>query len=154
MKKLTIFGAMGILLLSSLPSAAQQRSTTVHLRVMHDGHERPAPDHITLSFGDHSLRIPIREGKFEIPPEFVVAHKVTLATDVDGDRIRLSSITGEDFTQEDWTLLLADRAYDGDYQWAVPKGTNVRASCMMVFDSVHSDPGRVLIEQHCRSKNK
>jgi hypothetical protein len=154
MKNLTRFGAMGMLLLSLVQSAGQQGPTIVNLTVIHNGRKRPAPAEIRASFGAHSLRIPLRDGRFEVPPELTAAPRVTLDTYAEGDHIRITHITGTDFTQEDWTLVLADRAYDDEYQWAVPKGASVRASCMLAFESVHTDPGRVLYERHCRSKNK
>ena len=125
---------------------------TVNLKVIHNGRERPAPAEIKVSFGGRSLRIPVREGKFEVPSELVVAQRVTLETDVAGTHIRLVHVNGKDFTQEDWTLRLAERADDDYYAWPGPKGADIPTTCMLELESVHSDPGRVLFEQHCRSK--
>jgi hypothetical protein len=143
---------MGMLLLSFLPAAAQQPPAIVNLKVIHNGRVRPAPAEIKVRFGGHSLRIPVREGKFEAPPELVSAQRVTLETDVAGSHIRLIHVNGKDFTQEDWTLRLAERINDDYYDWPGPKGADIPTTCMLEFDSVHSDPGRVLFEQHCRSK--
>ncbi len=153
MKNLTRIGAMGMLLVSFLHAAAQQQSRTVHLTVIHDGRPRPAPHQIKLSFGDHSLRIPVREGKFEVPAEFVAARRVTFETDVEDSHIRLTKIAGADFTEENWTLRLAERA-DDDYEWPGPKGANIPASCMLEFDSANEEPERGHFEEHCRSKKK
>jgi len=153
MNNLTRFRIVGMLLLSFLPSVAQQQPTIVTLAVIHNGHKRPAPTEITVSFDGHSLQIPLREGKFEAPPELVAAQHVTLETDAEGDHIR-THIAGADFTEETWTLRLAERANDDYYDWPGPKGADIRASCMLEFESIHSDPGRVHFEQHCRNKNK
>jgi hypothetical protein len=143
-----------MLLLSFLQSAAQQRPAIVNLTIIHNGRQRPAPAEIRVSFGGHSLRVPVREGKFEAPPELVAAQSVTLETDVEGSHIRLIHVNGKDFTQEDWTLRLAERANDDYYDWPGPKGANIPTTCMLEFELVHTDPGRVLFEQHCRSKKK
>ncbi|MGB0035612.1 MAG: hypothetical protein WBP79_09075 [Candidatus Acidiferrales bacterium] len=147
-------GVIAVLLLSFFPSAAQDGTTVVKLTVKHDGKESPAPDHITLSFDDHSLQIPVRDGRFEVSPDVTGAQKVTIATDVEGDHIKVSDLSGKMFTQENWTLLLAERKYGEDYQWNVPKGAAIRSSCILVFDSVHTDPGTVAFVRHCRSRQK
>jgi hypothetical protein len=148
------FGAKGMLLLSFVQSATQKQPTIVNLTVIHNGRQRPAPAEITVSFGAHSLRIPVQEGKFETPPEVVAARRVTLEADVEGSHIRLIHVTGEDFTQEDWTLRLAERANDDYYDWPGPKRADISTTCMLEFESAHTDPGRILFQEHCRSKKK
>jgi hypothetical protein len=144
---------MGMLLLSFLQSPAQQLPTTVQIRVIHNGRQCSAPAEITASFGGHSLRIPVREGKFEAPPELVAAQSVTVETDVKDSHIRLTKIAGADFAGS-WTLRLAERADDDYYEWPGPKGANIAASCMLELDNGHEDPARVRFEEHCRSKKK
>lgn len=144
---------MGILLLSFLQSPAQQRPTTVHITVIHSGHQRPAPAEITACFGGHTLRIPVREDRFEAPPELVAAQSVTVETDVEDSHIRLTKLAGADFTGS-WTLRLAERANDDYYDWPGPRGANIAASCMLELDNGHEDPARVRFEQHCRSKKQ
>ena len=100
------------------------------------------------------MRIPVRKGKFEVQPEVVAARLVTFETDVEGDHIRLTHITGTDFTEEDWTLCLAERANDEYYDWPGPKRADIRASCILEFESIHTHSGRVHFEQNCRSKKK
>jgi len=152
MKNLARFGTIGMLLLSLVQSAAQQPPTIVNLKVIHNGRQTLAPAEIKVSFAGHSLRIPVREGKFEVPPEIVAAQRVTLETDVAGSHIRLLHVNGKDFAQEDWTLRLAEQANENYYDWPGPKGADIPTTCMLEFESAHSDPGRVLFEQHCRSK--
>lgn len=157
MKNLRRVVAMGTLLLSffsAFSAAAQHSPTIINLKIIHNGRELPCPAEINVSFGGRSLRIPVREGKFEAPPELVVAQRVTLETDIGSSHIRLVHLNGEDFTQEDWTLRLAERANDDYYDWPGPKAADIPTTCMLEFESIHSDPGRVLFEQHCRSKKK
>ena len=137
-----------------LPIAAQEGPMLVKLTVKHDGQEKPAPNQITLSFNNHSVQIPVRDGRFEVPSEITSAQRVTFAADVDGDQIRISKLSAKVFSLENWTLLLAERRYPDDYHWAVPKGTDIPASCMLVFDSVHADPGTVVLDPHCRTKRE
>jgi hypothetical protein len=100
------------------------------------------------------VQILVRNGKFEVPPEAIGADKITFVTDVGDDHIQISKLSGKVLVMENWTLLLAERRYGDDYQWAVPKAAKISASCMLVFDSVHADPGTVVFDPHCRSRRK
>ena len=154
MSKLGFVGVLLLLLL--LPSIAQEGPMIVKLTVKHDGQEQPAPDRVTLSFDKHSVQVPVRDGKFEVPPEAASAQSITFAADVGKDHIRISNLPGKVLTLEHWTLLLAERRYHDYYVSAsdVPKGTNIRESCMLVLDSVHADPGTVVFDPHCRSRRE
>jgi hypothetical protein len=154
LRYLARLGVLGGLLLSPLQSVTPHKPTIVNLKVLHDGRKCPTPGLIKVSFDGRSIQLPVRKGKFEVPPELVAAKSITLEIDTEESHLRLTHVSGKDFAQEDWTIVLAERVYDDDYMWAVPKGTKVRSTCMLVFESVHTDPGRVLFEQHCRTKKK
>jgi hypothetical protein len=154
MKGLTQLLAAGALLLALPAWAAQQEPVVVTFKVIHNGRTRPAPKHIRLSLNGHSLEMPIRNGKFQVPPEFLAARKVIFETDVDGSHIRLPDISGSDFTDEEWTLHLAERANNKYYQWPGSKKAYIPSTCMLQFDSVHEEPGRIYFEEHCRDKEK
>jgi hypothetical protein len=94
------FGIFAMILLFFLPSGAQERPLIVKLKVEHNGRERPVPEQVTLSSDEHSVRVSVRDGKFEIPPEFAHAKSVTFATVVDGEDIRIPAMRNEDFTEE------------------------------------------------------
>jgi hypothetical protein len=126
----------------------------VKLTVKHNGREKPAPDRVTLSFDNHSVQVPVRDGKFEVPSEAAGAESVTFAADVGKDHIRISKLSGDMLALEHWTLLLADRRYHDYYVSDVPKGTNIRESCVLVLESVHADPGTVVFNPHCRSRRE
>jgi hypothetical protein len=146
--------AVLLLLLSSLPLRAQDEPAVVKLTVKHDGQKKAAPASVTLRFGSQSVEVPVRDGKFEAPPEAVKAEKVTFATNVEGDHIEIPGIAGGFLLEEDWTLLLAERRYDESTQSGVPKGANIRRSCVLVFESVHTDPGQSVFVTPCRSKRR
>jgi hypothetical protein len=59
-----------------------QQPTIVDVKVIHNGHNRPAP---------RAILIPVRNGKYEAPAEFMAAKSVTLETDVEGSHIRLTT---------------------------------------------------------------
>ncbi|MGA7907268.1 MAG: hypothetical protein WCA16_07655 [Candidatus Sulfotelmatobacter sp.] len=97
--------------------------------------------------------MPVRDDKFEAPPEVVAAQSVTVETDVQDSHIRLTKIAGAEFAGS-WTLRLAERADDDYYEWPGPKGATIAASCMLELDNGHEDPARVRFEENCRSKKK
>jgi hypothetical protein len=154
MTSLSKLVAIGLLLTLPPRLIAQEKATVVNLVVKHDGKEKPAPDHVTLSFDEHSVQIPVRDSRFEVPPEFVSAQNVTFAVDVEGAHILVSNLSGTLFMAENWTLLLAERRYDEGYRSAVPKGAVVRRSCILVFESPEMDPSRVVFCSGCRTKDK
>ena len=123
----------------------------VKLTVKHDGQKKTAPDQVTLSFDGHSLQVPVRQGKFEVPPEVLGARRVAFAADVEGDHIQVTGISGRKFVRSSWTLVLAERTYSNDYQWVVPKGANIHSSCILAFDPDEGD-GTAVFVPHCRRK--
>ena len=74
--------------------------------------------------------MPVRDGKFEVPPEITGALRVTFRADVDGDQIRISELpansSGWKAGHFSWRSgiiqIIADRA--------IPKETDIPASCI------------------------
>lgn len=147
-------GALTLLLLLLLPCSAQEGPVIVKLTIRHDGQVKSVPRHVTLTFDNHSARISVRDDKFEVPAEFLRAKKVTFATLLDSEQVRISNLSGREFKYEAWTLLLADHDYDEDYRSSVPKGADIRSSCILVLESVDIDPGAVVFQTSCRSNRK
>ena len=151
-RHLSKFIVVMILFFPIFSSSEQQGPVTVSLRIVNNGHKAKLPNQMVLSTGDHSSRIAVLGGYFEVPSQFLTAKQIKLEMSIGGNHIHISHIRGMDFRKESWTLLLADRVYGEDYQSIVPKGADVRSSCIVVFDSIHTDPGVVLFEKNCRSK--
>ena len=149
MKRSLRLTAAAMLLFCFLQSNAEQQPRTVHITVIHNGHEVPAPTEIVIVRGGHTLRVPIRKGKFEVPAEISAAQYVIVRMDVEHSHIRLTKIAGTDFSGR-WTLRLAEHADDEYYEWPGPKEADIAASCMLELDNGHEDPGRIRFEQNCR----
>ena len=149
MARLRVIGALALL---CLPQAAKEGNVVVKLTVKRDGHEQPPPDHVVIIIDKQSVQVPVRRGTFEIPADLATALEVTFTTNVGGDAVRISKLPGKAFTRGSWTLLLAARRYDKDYQWVVPKGAAVRQSCILAFDTLRGDPGTAVFVPNCQSK--
>lgn len=141
-----------VLLLLTISSIAQHKSYVVKLLVFHDAREKPPPDYVILSFDKQSVRIPVRDGKFEVPVEIVNSEKFTFDTDIGDDHIKFSGIRRSFLECEFWTLYLAELQYSV-FQLAVPKGTTISKSCVLAVDSYHGT-GVFTIAPKCRSKRK
>jgi len=130
-------------------TSAQTSNLSVRLRVKHNGALVSSPKKVTLIFGKESLTLPLKTGQFEVPTRIVSQKEVRLLTKVGNERISISGIAGNAFHQDEWTLLLADREYDSDNRWVVPKGASVRSSCILSFESKSAE-GTALFAPHCR----
>jgi hypothetical protein len=122
------------------------------LTVKYDGRTVPNPDHITLSSNGRVARVEVRNGKFNVPAEISRAKTWRLAALVIGERIQISGYRS-DLAYENWTVHVANRHYNEDYAFAVPKGADIRSSCILVLESEHVDPGTVIFQSHCRSRD-
>ncbi len=149
------FAVLAVALQLLLPAVAQEQPMVMKLTVKHDGQNVPTPDQVTLSFNNRSVQVPVRDGRFEVPSEATWAQNVTFTAEIGDETIRMFKLPPEVLSLEDWTLLLAEKRYPPDYQWIVHKRrTNIRASCVLVLESVHADPGTGILNPHCRSKRK
>jgi hypothetical protein len=148
-----VLRAIAIFSLLGIPSIAQQKPYVVKLVVMHDRQERPAPDQIIFIFGDRSIPIPIREGRFEVPPELVGSKEFAVSADIGDDHIEVSGLTRMSLIREYWRLYLAEYSYGTEYQWMVPQGAKVYKTCILSFDSL-SASGYFIFAEHGRSRRK
>jgi hypothetical protein len=152
MTTMTRLPVIGALLLLCLPLAAQEGNVVVKLTVKRDGHEQPPPGHVVIIIDKQSVQVPVRRGTFEVPADLVAAPEITFTTNVGEDAVRIPKLPGKALMRESWTLLLAGRRYDNDYQWVVPKGATVGQSCILAFDTAQGEPGTAVFVPNCRSK--
>jgi len=148
-RKLLTSGLAIPLLLPLVFTVGQARRIFVTLHVKRDGNSKPSPERVTLMFDGQSVALPLHGGRFEVPWAALGTKNIRLVMKLGDEEIRISGIYGSEFRQDDWTLILADRQYDADNQWVVPKGASVRSSCILVFQS-KSTEGTALFAPHCR----
>jgi len=144
-----VFSSLMFILLT--PAVTQEGPAVVKLCVVKDGKEVPAPTHVMLYFAGQSREIPVVEGKFEVPPEVVKTERTTLATEIEGEQIRISGIHHQKFRSGKWTIIMATRNYTEEFQWVVPKGTKIRESCILEFEP-NGGEGTATFVSKCRKK--
>jgi hypothetical protein len=140
-------------LLVSIHCAAQQKPTEIKLRIKHNGQIVANPDRITLTDGDHVENVAVRNGKFEVPGEISHAKSWRFTVVIRGYQIQIRNLSQSELAYADWTLLVADHRYNGEYASEFPRGADIRSSCVLVLESEHIDPGLVISQTHCRSKS-
>lgn len=129
---------------------AQEGTMTVKLIVKRNGHVIHAPANVVFSFNQHTFNVVVRDGGLKIPPQLANAERFTFNANIGADQIHILDLSGKKFEQENWTLLLADEQYDENFQWVIPKGANIHSSCILAFDSLHSEPGTAVFVENCR----
>lgn len=142
-----------ILSLAFCLSAAQNSSYSVNLDVTTNGKSVPPPSKITLTLGKHFVQVPVLDGRFEVPQEMALAEKtddVSFSARVGEDEIRFSVDAGV-LRHENWSLRLADRRFENQYQSLIPKGESSRSVCVLVFAGKGTEAS-VLVAPHCRTK--
>lgn len=137
-------------LLPPLFASPREEPVKIRLSIKYNDQSVPTPSHVTFGSAGHTASAEVQDGKFDIPPEIFRAKTWCLVAVIEESQIELCGLSQSEFAYENWTLYLADRRYK-DHAYAVPKGTKIRSSCMLVLESERIDPGQVIVQTHCRS---
>jgi len=131
-----------------MKSFAQQRAHEVALRVVKNGEPTRLPTNVIVRNGVRSITLPIEAGHIVIPADFATGTTLTVEARVGQDLIKIRGIPSSAL-ESSWTILMADKSFGVDYPNALPKGTNVRLACLIVFEPIDGD-GTVLGVSKCR----
>jgi hypothetical protein len=132
------------------PAIDLTKPLALELTVTLDGKTIPPPKQMNLRVGDHLFDLPGERGKFMVPPEVLQADHVEFSAVVGKDRIHFGDIYGGKFAEESWKLILADRHFPEEYEWA-NKQADIRTSCVLVFEY---EEETVLTATSCRTRIK
>ena len=125
----------------------------VQLAIVLNGQAVQAPEHATIIVDGTAVDVPIVNGVFEVPPEIALADRVDFGIELPGEKIRIPRLRGGKFLAPDWTLLLADRRYEDEYQSELPSQFKVKRSCLLLFDSPDAEPTIYAVD-NCRTRSK
>jgi hypothetical protein len=142
-----------LLLLSLVALHTPQQANVIRLTVEKNGHRAPAPTSVALIFNGRSLSIPVDNGTFRVPPEVFAADKVTVLVDIAPDHVRVPDLWTVRFTEEHWTIKLADRSFGKEYETIVPRTAVVASSCILEFES-YGTLGTGSFVPDCRSRDR
>ena len=131
-----------------------EHPSLVKLVVQHNGQDQPLPKTITLATYSRREEIPVQDGRFEVPVEFLKAEKVTFAAEIAGETVRIKRLSVIPLTHESWTIVLADQSYGEDYKDSVIQGADIRASCILVLESLTVGQRTPIFVPDCRNRSK
>jgi hypothetical protein len=137
-----------------LPVAAQDGPVFVNLTVVLNGKIIPPPDEVTFAVDNRSITVKVRDGRFEVPHDILVAKGVAFTAVVASDQIKTRGfLYSRDFGFELWKLILADRRFPDNYAGLMLKHEKAGSTCMFALGSKYHE-GFVEVVPQCRTKVK
>jgi hypothetical protein len=137
-----------VLLLFLLFPNTQQDSHEMELEVQHNEDKRPSPDWVVLSFDKISQKLPVRDGKIEVPLEAIKASKTSLMTEIGNNQVEIS-MPGEWYGSDKWQIIFSDNFEKNS--WPIPKDADPSSACVLLMISKHRETIGTFI-QNCRKK--
>jgi hypothetical protein len=139
---------LGVFLLLHVRGFAGQESYEVPLSVVHNGRPSSLPFKVVVKNRGRSITVPVKAGHILVPVEMATGPALTIQARIGHDIIRIPGIPVSALGSS-WKIVLADESFGEDYENALPKGTNVRSACLIVFEPKRGD-GTVLGVSNCR----
>jgi hypothetical protein len=95
----------------------------------------PSPDEIKITLNNHSVQVPVRNSRFDVPSEIAkTKDKIIIEMCVNDEIIRLA-FSNNDFVFEYWKIYLADKAYSENLEFDVKPEVNVPSLCVVLVDN-------------------
>ncbi len=144
--------AVGLLVFLFLPLAAQEVPSTIKFSIIHNGHTKPVPEVIVLTMDGHTSNLLVQGDTLRVPVEFAHAPSFSLVTVIDREQVHIPDLSVRELQYESWTIFLADHQYDQEHQALVPKGEDVRTSCILALASTTTAATPPIFVPYCRIK--
>ena len=124
--------ALGAFLLLGGTGRAQKKTHDVRLSVVLNGQPARPPAKLLVSNGTRSMTLPARAGHIIVPAEMATG-SLTIQARIGPDLIKVSGMPPYAL-ESSWTIILADESFGEDYDYIIPKGTDVRSMCIVEFE--------------------
>jgi hypothetical protein len=96
-----------------------------------------------------SVPRPVKDGLLLVPEAMANGSELGIQARIGKEQIEIWGISTAALN-ESWTIELADRKKQGEnYYFSVPKGWNVRSSCLIEFEPLNGD-GMGMAVSNCR----
>lgn len=152
-KALSCLFLLGMMFLIPPIIRAEEKTESIRLWVFNNGKKEEPPDQVTLSFNNQTVRIQIQNEMFAVPSQILSAAEVTFSAGLGNSQI-IAAISPASFKDVSlWMLHIADKSYGIDYDSAIPKGANIRKSCIISFMPNNWD-GWFTFVRNCRTNRK
>jgi hypothetical protein len=90
---------------------------------------------VILTSGGHATTLPVEQSKLLVPQQAAAAPTFTFQTEIGGDPLTVSDIRTGKLEESSWTIVLSDHNFPEKYRRVIPRGTNPRSACVIVFES-------------------
>jgi len=128
----------------------EQHVYPVELHVTMDGETIANPSEVTISNGERTLKLPVRDGLFLVPEVLAGGPKLSLSAIVGSDAIAIPGIDPYSLKCI-WNIGLANKQPDTDDP--AMKGRHVQSACTISFDPLDGD-GVGMVVDPCRTPAK
>jgi hypothetical protein len=135
-------------------SSAQVSYPSVELSISLNGVPVPAPGQATLTVEGHDISVPLNNGRFAVPQRIIQADKTEFfgfSMTLPGNHLHIDLPTYA-FKSGAWKVILNDRRFPHEYQYAMPKGWKPKSTCVFSFLDVGGE-STFLIGTNCRVKD-
>ena len=117
---------------------SEQHAYAVELHIILNGATVEAPSEVVVSNGVRSVTLPVESGLFLVPDVMRTESDFTFRARIGQDQIEIPGIRPFEL-EESWTIVLADKDFGEDFDYAMPKGTYVGSACILALDPVDGD---------------
>jgi hypothetical protein len=134
-----------------ISSLALAETPSVEVAIARNGQAVRPGAGVLLYGGGKEVALRRREGRLLVSVDASTkAAPASLQIHLKGELIRVP-LEPRAFQARRWTITIADTNYSLDYQWAVPKGVEIRRSCFLVYEFAEGD-GPFTFHPDCRTK--
>lgn len=126
----------------------EQHAYAVELHVTYNGLAVENPSEVEIRSSVQSVTLPVRSGLFLVPEAMAAGSDLTFKATIGQDQIEIPGISPSAL-EESWTIMLADKSFGEDYDFAIRKGKDVRSECILSFDPLDGD-GTFVVVSACR----
>jgi hypothetical protein len=142
-----------LLMFAMASSSAQISELSVGISISLNGVLVPAPEQVTLTVEGHDISVPLNNGRFAVPQRIIQADKTEFfgfSMTIPGNHLHIDLPTYA-FKSGAWKVILNDRRFPHEYQYAMPKGWKPKSTCVFSFLDLGGE-STFLISNNCRSK--
>jgi hypothetical protein len=133
---------------------AEQHAYAVGLHIVYNGREVENPSEVVVTNSiqknkSQSATLQLKDGLLLVPEAMANGSNLEIAARIGNDQIDIPGIP-QSALGESWKIVLADKRKLGEYgTFGVPKGWNVRSSCLVEFEPLDGD-GMGMAVSSCR----
>jgi hypothetical protein len=120
----------------------------VQLHVLLNGRPTSLPTEVFVKSDGRSIILPVVAGNIIVPNEFGTRSNLMIQARIGSDIIRIPNMPSSGL-RTSWTIILADKMFDEEYQYMLPKKADNHSACFVLFEPKDAEDW-VLPVPNCR----